>query len=106
MQDFDNSGLRKSFTDEIHEFGNGSLGGHVVAADDPDAGHVEAGFVASHLHRTGFALGDVEYDKSSFNGLLERIEEPSFGGGVARPEGFQHQRFQVGGLRHMAHEVL
>ena len=83
LQDFEDSRLGQPFAEEIHEFGDGGLGGHVVSADDADTGHVEAGLVASHLHRPCLALGDVEDKKPTVNGFLERVEEPGGGGGVA-----------------------
>ena len=86
-------GLVQSMPQEEHEFGDGTFGGTVIAADDTCLEKLEAGFVSSHLDCAGLALGDVDYDDATIRGIFELADEPVFLRSVARTEGFEHDCF-------------
>lgn len=53
----------QSMSQEEHEFGDGTFGGTVIAADDTCLEKLQTGFVTSHLNGATLALGDVDDDR-------------------------------------------
>lgn len=88
----------QSVAQEKHQFGDGTFGGAVVAADDAGLEQLEAGFVTAHFHGAALALGDVDDDDAAVGGIFQLADEPFFLRGVARAEGFEDDGFQA---RHM-----
>ena len=97
MADF---GLVQSMPQEEHEFGDGTFGGTVIAADDACLEKLQTGFVTSHLDGATLALGDVDDDNATFAGFFQLADEPFFLGGIAGTEGLEDNSFQAGNMEH------
>lgn len=76
--------------EDVHQFGDGRLGGHVMAAEHADPLQAESRFVEFHHDPTAPALRDVEDDQSPVDRLFEYADEPFAGRGVSCAEGFEH----------------
>lgn len=98
--------LAESVAQEEHQFGDGTFGGTVIAADDACLKELQAGFVASHLHGAALALGDVDNDDAAAAGIGELADEPLFLGGVAGAEGFEDNGFEAGNVEHGVDDAL
>ena len=57
--------------EDVHQFGDGRLGGHVMAAEHADPLQAESRFVEFHHDPTAPALRDVEDDQSPVDRLFE-----------------------------------
>lgn len=97
MADF---GLVQSMPQEEHEFGDGTFGGTVIAADDTCLEKLQTGFVTSHLDGATLALGDVDDDNATFAGFFQLADEPFFLGGIAGTESLEDNGFQAGNMKH------
>ncbi len=93
------------FAEEAHHLGDGGFDGDVAGADDADAVHVAAGGVLAHLDGAGLALCDVEDDDAAADGVVEGVDEPGVGGGVAGAVGLDDGALQAGGVQHGVHHV-
>ena len=84
------AGAARLFAGEnVHHFGDGRFGCDVRAADDAGLLQEFAGLVLALGDAASVALGDVENDDASLDGIANRIQEPRLGGGVACTVGFQ-----------------
>ena len=90
----------------IHEFGYGGLGGHVVSREDAAALELQAGFVELHGDPAAVALRDVEHDDAAADGLLQGMDEPFGGGGVSCAVSFEDHGAQSGCGEHGAEHRL
>ena len=62
--------------EEVHEFGDGALDGHVATADDARFAQLVARLVEAHGDGAGIALGDVDDDLPLASGLADGTGEP------------------------------
>lgn len=93
MADF---GLVQSMPQEEHEFGDGTFGGTVIAADDTCLEKLQTGFVTSHLDGATLALGDVDDDNATFAGFFQLADEPFFLGALPEPKVLRTTAFRPG----------
>lgn len=91
---------------EEHQFGDGTLGRAVVAADDACLEQLQAGAVALHLDHTPLALGDVDDDDAPFVGFRELTDEPFFLWSIARTESLEHNSLQAGYVEYGADDAF
>ena len=75
--------------DEEHKLNDGSLGGHVSRTDDACLAELVARFVDAHLDRTSKTLRHVDNDDASLDGIVECMQEPFVGHGIACSVGFE-----------------
>ena len=75
---------------KVHQFGQGSLYGRVVATDDAGLEELAPGLIHPHLYTPRAALSDVDDDLTGFGGLGERFGEPRETRGVAASEGAEN----------------
>ena len=73
----------EALAEEVHELGDGGLGGEVVAGDDAGVLEAQARQVALLVHTAARALGDVDYHLATVGGLADGVDEPGVDGGVA-----------------------
>lgn len=86
----------QSMPQEEHEFGDGTFGGTVIAADDTCLEKLQTGFVTSHLDGATLALGDVDDDNATFAGFFQLADEPFFLGALPEPKVLRTTAFRPG----------
>ena len=91
---------------EEHQLGDGTLDGHVAAADDTRLLQVVAAVVAGHLDGTLQTLADVDDHLAVAGALAEGVEQPGTLRGVARSEGAHDDGLQVRRVDDVADEVF
>ncbi len=85
-------------SEEIHQLGDGCLGGHVVARDNPAVGERLARGIAVDMDAAADALGDVDYDHSAVDRALYLLEKPRMCGSVAGSVAPHHDPLYPGGV--------
>ena len=101
-------GLRVVFVVALqeHQFGDGTLYGHVAPTDDTSLLQVIAAVVARHLDRSLQALTDIDDHLAVFRTLAEGVEQPGTLRGITRAEGAHDDGFQIRCVDDMADEVF
>ena len=94
------------FALQVHQFGDGSLYGAIIAADDTSFLQLVACVVASHLYAALQTLTDVDDDFAVAGAFAQGVDEPRALWGIAAAKGTHHDGAQVGGSDDMADEVL
>ena len=101
-------GLRVVFVVALqeHQFGDGTLYGHVAPTDDTSLLQMIAAVVARHLDRSLQALADIDDHLAVFRTLAEGVEQPRTLRGITRAEGAHDDGFQIRCVDDMADEVF
>ena len=81
---------RKAHPEEVHQLGDSSLAGNVVAAYHTGLGQRVTRFVKRVVHTAIHTLRDVENHHTPLHGLADEAHESGVGGGIAGAIGLQH----------------
>lgn len=96
----------EAFAKEVHQLGNGSLGGHVMPAYHAGTRQFPACQVAHGVHAPVRALRDVDDDDAAVDRIAYSVCEPFVSRAVARAERFHHYAFDMGSGEQMPHRSL
>ena len=96
----------ESQSEDVHEFGHGGFGRHVVSGEHAGLLQFQSCFVEVHRDPSAAALGDVEQDDSAVDGLLDDADEALRRGGVSGAVGFEHDGPQSGRGEHRLEDLL
>ena len=94
------------FALQVHQFGDGSLYGAIIAADDTSFLQLVACVVASHLYAPLQTLTDVDDDFAVAGAFAQGVDEPRALWGIAAAKGAHDDGAQVGRGNDVADEVL
>ena len=90
----------------MHEFGDGSLHGTVVAADNSGFLQLATCVVARHLHVSRNTLADVDHQYAALGRLFQEIEHPRGLRGIARAKRAHDDGTEFRRIQYMTDDVL